>query len=145
MNYNLPDQSQNNPYRYSNFSCIDPVAVFTDEPWYPIKNTCPCDPSQSNPTGRGFTPCPFGVNFQEKQINKSINEKKQLMTVVSDISGPNYQVLSVPVQRTNVTTNGVTRSDVIPGSMFPTQQYTVPQVNPRPLVKIGQEWRSAWA
>ena len=128
------------PYRYSNFSCIDPVAVFTDEPWYPIKNTCPCDPNLSNPTGRGFTPCPFGVNFQEKQINQSINSKKPLMKVVSTINGPNYQSVSVPVVG-----SGPSGKEVLSGSMFPTSQYTVPQANPRPLVKIGQTWRSAWA
>jgi hypothetical protein len=108
--------------------------VYTDEPWYPVKNTCPCDPNQSNPTGRGFTPCPFGVNFEEKAINRNINAKKPLMTVVSEINGPNYQAVSVPVTEAN-----------IKGSMFPKNQYTAPQAQPRPLIKIGQEWRSAWA
>ena len=127
------------PYKYSNFACIDPVAVYMDKPWYPYKETCPCDPQLSNPTGRGFTPCPFGVDFEIQNISQA-NLPKPLMTVVGNIDkNGTYRDISVPVY-------GVNNEDrPLSGSMFPSKQFSAPQAEPRPLVRIGQSWRSAWA
>jgi hypothetical protein len=69
MSWSLYEEvTKNNKRDYSVYRCVDPVAVKTGEPWFNNTNICPCNPKLSNVTGRGFTPCPFGIsqpNFSE--------------------------------------------------------------------------------
>ncbi len=108
------EANQNNGNRFSVYRCPDPVAVVTEHPWYSYQNVCPCDPNLSNQTGRGFTACPMGINQEAPQWNL-----------------PMFQSIS-QVPATNVT-----------GSMFGSgNQFVPPQLQPRQLIRIGQEWRS---
>jgi len=109
--------SQNNGNRFSVYRCPDPVANVTNQPWYPYQNVCPCDKNLSNKTGRGFTACPLGLNQEAPQWNL-----------------PMYQVASqIPYNTTNLT-----------GSLFASgDQFVPPQLQPRQLIRIGEEWRSS--
>jgi hypothetical protein len=107
--------NQNNTLSYSVYRCPDPVAVQTDSPWYSYSNLCPCDPNLSNKTGRGFTACPLGINQEAPQWNL-----------------PSFQSMSQ-----------VPNNNQIVGSMFGLNQFVPPQLQPRQLVRIGEEWRSA--
>jgi hypothetical protein len=110
------DANQNNGNRFSVYRCPDPVAVKTGSPWfYGIgENICPCDPKLSNTSGRGFTACPYGIKQETPQWNMSMSQMSS----------------QIPSQ------NQVT------GSMFNKNQFVPPQLQPRQLVRIGQEWRS---
>jgi hypothetical protein len=110
----------NNP-NYADYRCIDPVAKNVGAPWYRIDDVCPCDPKLSFPTGRGFTSCPMGVQFDNKIINETMKSSEPIK--MSDSFGA--------------------------GSMFPQvnkqiSSVTPPQLQPRPLSRIGQTWRSGW-
>jgi hypothetical protein len=108
--------SQNNTRNYSVYRCVDPVALKTEQPWYSYSNVCPCDPNLSNKTGRGFTACPLGINQEAPMW-----------------SLPMYQ-----------TASQVPNSSQTIGSMFGSgNQFVPPQLQPRQLIRIGEEWRSA--
>jgi hypothetical protein len=96
---------------YNVYRCPDPLKVNTDEPWYRISNTCPCDPHNSNVTGRGFTPCPFGIQTNQQGLQML---SKQTLP---------------PIQN-------------LVGTMYNNNQYVPPQLEPRPLSRIGNQWRS---
>lgn len=117
----------NSQYKYTSFSCIDPVAVTMSQPWYQYTTTCPCNPELSNTSGRGFTSCPFGVQFEKSPVN-STNSQMPLMQISG--SGQITPVKSLPV-----------------GSMIPDFKNipiaTPPQFQPRALSRIGEQWRSA--
>lgn len=108
--------NKNNSRNFSVYRCPDPVAITTSGPWYSYSNVCPCDPKLSNATGRGFTACPYGIS--DKSPNWNL---------------PAFQVLSQYPEN----------KDQITGSMFGSGQYVPPQLQPRQLVRIGEEWRSA--
>ena len=97
---------------YKNFNvyrCIDPRKQFTDTPWYPIENACPCNPNDINITGRGFTPCAYGVQYEDI-----------IKTKMKPVDG------------------------IIPkGNLYQNNQNVPPQLQPRPLSRIGTDWRSA--
>jgi len=105
----------NNP-NYVDYRCIEPSAITTNAPWFPISNVCPCNPSLSNPTGRGYVACPFGVQTNTKQI-----EQHNMSKVVSvpKVAGAMFP---------NVSSNFAVISP--------------PQFQPRPLTNIGYTWRS---
>jgi hypothetical protein len=63
-----------NNTKYDVYRCPDPKKVITDLPWYPISNVCPCNPNFNNVTGRGYTPCGFGVQTNEKSINYAASQ-----------------------------------------------------------------------
>lgn len=107
--------SQNNTRNYSIYRCVDPVAVKTGEPWFNYSNVCPCDPKLSNTSGRGFTACPFGINQEASSWNLPISQ----------------QYSQIPNEKQVV------------GNMFNKNQYVPPQLQPRQLVRIGEEWRSS--
>ena len=106
--------NQNNTRNYSVYRCPDPVANKTDEPWYSYSNVCPCDPKLSNSTGRGFTPCPFGINQEAPQWNL-----------------PAFQYASQ-----------IPNGSQIVGNLY-NNQFVPPQLQPRQLIRIGEEWRSS--
>lgn len=113
----LNQVEQNNDRNYFVYRCPDPVATITDTPWYTYTNVCPCDPKLSNQTGRGFTACPMGVDeTQQKPISGSLLNSQKL-------------------QETPLTSQVV-------GSMFGSNQYVPPQLDPRQLTRIGSAWRS---
>ena len=117
MSWPLLDQvNQNNVLDYAVYRCPDPVAVKTGQPWFSYSNICPCDPNLSNTSGRGFTPCPFGI---DQSTTPSWNlSSAQLAS-------------QLPAQ-----------SQVV-GNLYSQNQYVPPQLDPRPLSRIGQAWRSA--
>lgn len=102
--------------KFNVYRCIDPRKTETTTPWYNIENKCPCDPRQNNITGRGFTPCTFGFE---------IKQPKGL-----------YNVAVPPL-------GAVPSSSPLAGSFYQDYQYVPPQLQPRPLSNIGNEWRSA--
>jgi len=110
------EANQNNTRDFSVYRCPDPVAIKTDEPWYSYSNVCPCDPKLSNNSGRGFTACPLGINQEAPMWNL-----------------PMYQMASKIPDPTQVVGN-------LYGSG---NQFVPPQLQPRQLIRIGQEWRSA--
>ena len=109
--------NKNNTRNYSVYRCLDPVAVKTGAPWfYGLgENVCPCDPKLSNTSGRGFTACPYGINQEDSRW-----------------SLPSYQLMSQFPEPSKVE-----------GNMYSENQFVPPQLQPRQLVRIGQEWRSA--
>lgn len=106
---------------YTDYRCIDPVMTVSSDKWYPMTDVCPCDPTLSNPTGRGFTSCPMGITFDSPD------------TKTAPLSALKYNNGNwVP---SDVTT--------LPhGSNYPVGSYVPPQLEPRMLVRIGQTWRS---
>jgi hypothetical protein len=118
--------------KYAVYRCLEPGHTETDTPWFGMSDVCPCNPELQNPTGRGRISCGFGVQFDQNEINRASNQKVPLQTVIGSIKGSSYHNLAVPVQLPK-------------GSMFPGKQNPPPQADPRPLVRIGQEWRSGWA
>lgn len=99
---------------YSVYRCPDPIKTKTDTPWYPIENVCPCDPNDTNITGRGFTPCAFGVQYETPNTINLIKQK------------------SLPKQ-----------TGALVGTMYQNNQFVPPQLQPRQNTRIGQQWRSA--
>jgi len=68
----LNESSQNNSKDFSVFRCINPTATITEYPWYSSgTNVCPCDPNLSNPSGRGFISCPYGINNTSSSFKQS--------------------------------------------------------------------------
>ena len=114
----LYDSATNNqestPNNYSVYRCLDPLKFKTDQPWYRISNVCPCNPEESNITGRGYTPCNFGIQEDQSEIN-------------SLSSGPR-STTSLPLV----------------GSLYQNKQYTPPQLDPRMLSRIGNKWLNAY-
>jgi len=107
--------SMNNEDKFAVYRCPDPVAVKTGAPWYSYSNVCPCDPKLSNQSGRGFTACPLGVGESEPAWDLS-----------------NFQLESqLPVNKQVV------------GNLYNQSQFVPPQLQPRPLARIGETWRSA--
>lgn len=106
----------NSDPKFAVFRCPDPVAVKTEGPWYNYENICPCDPSLSYPTGRGFTACPYGIS---ENIDSSTN---------SNIMKNVQQSIVAGLSRT--------------GNNYNDYQVIPPQMDPRPLSRIGQQWRS---
>jgi hypothetical protein len=122
---------------YIDYRCIEPTATTVGEPWFRISDSCPCNPNLSNPTGRGFTPCPFGVQFDAP---KSYSEP--IMTVGSSPS-KRSSFSAIP------SFNGerINNENFMPGAIFPKvssniSKITPPQLQPRQIVRIGQTFRS---
>lgn len=109
-NYNLPlfDEIKNDKKKYEDYRCFTNART-TGPPWFPTENTCPCDESKNNTTGRGYTVCSFGVSKKEKI--------------------PSYFAI-----------NSNSREST--GSLYNQKQNVPPQLNPNPVIRIGQEWRS---
>lgn len=110
------EASINNDNKYVVYRCPDPVTVKTDQPWYSYENICPCDPNLSNNTGRGFTACPLGINQEAPMWNLPMYQ------TASQLPGSNQTV----------------------GNLFASggNQFVPPQLQPRQIIRIGQEWRS---
>jgi len=114
MSWKLYDEvNQNNTRNYSVYRCPDPVAIVTQTPWYSYSNVCPCDPNLSNPSGRGFTACPQGLNQTQNEWNL-----------------PDWQITSQIPWNSQL------------GSLYNQHQYVPPQLNPYPVTQIGYSWRS---
>lgn len=111
----LNQAEKNDSLDYNVYRCPDPVAVTTGEPWYPISNVCPCNPNLSGTTGRGFTACPFGLTIEKP--------------------GKPYPLGQLIGQ--------IPKNSQIVGSLYNQDQYVPTQLDPRPLSKIGYQWRSA--
>ncbi len=110
--------SKNNTRNYSVYRCPEPTGIKTGSPWYPGNgdNICPCDPNLSNSSGRGFTACPLGINLEEPDYN--YNSQK-----LAGINLPDESQVT--------------------GSMYNNGQLVPPQLQPRQLIRIGEEWRSS--
>ena len=121
--------------KFIDYRCIDPVVMGpVSSLWYNDKvDVCPCSNKDSGKTGRGYTSCPLGVQFDLTNIRNFSEQKKPVIRMISHDNGTTYQ------------TEHVTVKDIQDsGSFYPTTQYSAPQAEPRPLIRIGQEWRSSW-
>lgn len=120
---NLPMNGPAPNANFSDFRCLDPNMKETGAPWFRIPDVCPCDTELSNPTGRGYTSCPFGVQTQQ---------------TTNDLISNLYASPS---------TNEPAAAEKLTGSFFPEIStfpiMAVPQFQPRPLAQIGYTWRSA--
>ncbi len=116
-----PFSSPSTNKNYTDYRCVSPTISVTDTKWFPMTDVCPCDPTLSNPTGRGFTPCPMGITF-DKQDNKTLP--------LSALKNNNGNWVATDV------------TELPPGSMYPVGSYVAPQLQPRMLTRIGQTWRS---
>lgn len=108
------------------YRCLQPYAKTTNQPWFREEDSCPCNPSLSNPTGRGLMGCPLGVQF-EKSWNETIplTQSEQIIT-------------NSGIENIN---KNVSIKSSLPGSMFQNGQFIPPQLQPRPLARIGIEYR----
>jgi hypothetical protein len=106
--------SKDNGSKFVSYRCPDPNAVITQEPWFPYSNVCPCDPMLTNPSGRGFSGCPYGI--KKEDAPKENLPLSQLINQIPVKSG-------------------------MEGTLFSSNQFVPPQMNPRQLTRIGQEWR----
>jgi hypothetical protein len=130
----LSDSALSAPSNYIDYRCVNPGSVVSQGPWFPMTDVCPCEPNLSNPSGRGIVACPFGINGSSLASNGSSNELSNRPQRVP-LSTIKYSDGSwTPVQ--------MKQSDLPFGSMFSTGNYIPPQLEPRPLVKIGVTWRS---
>ncbi len=111
----LKEVEKNNTLNYDIYRCIEPTAKTTGKPWFPYENICQCDPKDSNPTGRGFTSCTFGVNEQ-----KDFYPFGQFKSP-SNISSPQGALFP--------NSSGVLET-------------SPPQLQPRQMTRIGNAWRS---
>jgi hypothetical protein len=118
-NSNSNDDGNDKFYAYS---CMIPFARKIDQPWVSYSNVCPCDLQQSNVTGRGFTPCAFGINNRTDDVQ----EYKPLV---------NYKGEQISSSNINSMNN------LYPGSTS-IGQFVPPQLDPRALIQVGYEWRS---
>lgn len=107
---------------YSVYRCPDPIKYKTDTPWYPIENVCPCDPNDTNISGRGYTPCAFGVQYETPNNVNLFNQMK-------------------PTKTQSMVKESMVKENTI-GSLFQDNQIVPPQLQPRMLTRIGQQWRS---
>ncbi len=118
MYSNLNSSAPND--NYVDYRCIEPSATETNSPWFRIPNTCPCDPKLSNPSGRGFLGCPFGIQTDT--------------TVKNSVSGLTKIIPKDKIDKVNY-------------GLYPEisgySMSSVPQFQPRPLSQIGYTWRSA--
>jgi len=112
---------------YTDYRCINPLATVIGEPWFPMNDVCPCNPKLSGPTGRGYSGCPFGVQFPD--TIDSPNESNGLVPL-SSLRAINGQWVPERVQ------------DLPLGAAYPTLSYVPPQLQPRANVRIGVTWRS---
>lgn len=124
-------------YNYVDFRCIDPVASQVGQPWYRISDVCPCSPSQSFPTGRGFTSCPFGVQFDDNRPQKNSSE----LMAVQNIDNKWASVPDTNAQK--LINNGSMFPVAGSGSLTGTEPgaYTPPMLQPRQLARIGYTYR----
>ena len=129
-NYSLINLPKDDPYKFSDFRCLSPYSTTTGKPYFPFENVCPCDPKHNNPTGRGYTLCPYGVQMDHSRILHDSNISIPLKKFVKSNTGT-YD------EKTGY-------ADIPNGSMFPGKQYVPPQIYPRQLTRIGEVWRSAW-
>ena len=109
---------------YVDYRCIDPTMAHIGSPWYPREDQCACNPIYSNPTGRGFTNCPFGVTF-EYEAPKYLPVQTLESTWKSAGLYEPKNLTSLPF-----------------GSEFPKSSYVPPQLQPRQLVRVGNTWRT---
>jgi hypothetical protein len=108
-------------YKYLDFRCPDPTKqIFNGQ-------VCPCNISLNNPTGRGYMACPYGYQISNVDLSKEVT-KVQMGSITN--KGLTYQNIPITEQYAG------------PGNMFPTDQYSVPQLWPRQLIQIGYSWRS---
>lgn len=108
---NLRSSTDFNVYR-----CPDPLKSKVNSPWYRFEDVCPCDPNAINITGRGFTPCALGIQFE-------------------DLPGMNY----TPGFNANLQS----LPNPLTGTLYNTRQIVPPQLQPRQNSRIGQVWRSS--
>jgi len=109
-------QSQHQTDNYNVYRCLDPLKFKTDQPWFRISNVCPCDPAESNVTGRGYTPCNFGIQDDQNSINSLVYHDIQKSSPITPLVGSLYQM----------------------------HQYSPPQLDPRQLTRIGNQWRNPY-
>ena len=101
-------------HNYTVFRC-NPLALQEKKPWWRETEICPCDSQFNNETGRGFVSCPYGIE------NEKLAKFGRIPTV------PNPQEVKQKMT----------------GSLVQDKQWIPPQLNPRPLSRIGQQWRSS--
>ena len=95
---------------YEIYRCPDPRKTVVDQPWFRTQEVCPCNPADSNVTGRGYTPCNFGLQMDQNQINMAARRNTG----------------SVPLK----------------GALYQDKQFPAPQLDPRQLTRIGNQWRN---
>ncbi len=112
---------------YTDYRCINPLGTIMEEPWFPMRDVCPCDPKLSGPTGRGYSGCPFGIQFPD-----SIEEQnfQNGLKPLNSIQNKNGQWVPEEVRQLPF------------GAAYPTGSYVAPQLQPRQNVRIGVTWRS---
>ena len=128
MNYN--QFSDNEKRKYAANRCLNPGATSTTvkSGWYRVDDSCPCDPLYANISGRGVLPCTFGLSSDQQNIAEA-NPLQPLMTI-NNFGNSTYQAVPTKLPL---------------GSSFPQNQFVPSAFEPRPLIRIGNEIRSAWS
>lgn len=112
---------------YTDYRCLNPLATVMEEPWFPMRDVCPCNPKLSGPTGRGYSGCPFGVQFPDTINGQAAPNGLVPLSSLQNIKG---QWVPEKVQELPF------------GAAYPTGSYVPPQLQPRQNVRIGVTWRS---
>ena len=122
---NSPQANYNtNSTNFNDYRCnVDPGSKIMTDPWFRMLDTCPC--VETNPTGRGITACPFGVQTTEYS---GIN------TVTSPLYTVDYDRITGALIKKPETS-------LLPGSLYSANNYIPPQLDPRPFTRIGISYR----
>jgi hypothetical protein len=132
----IPSTSSNP--NYTDYRCLNPLANVVGEPWFPMTDVCPCNQSLSNPSGRGYTACPFGVDYYSEPTAAQLQMAQQAP------KGPLLNSLqfnnSGKWEAVPVTISNSAPADQ-PGSLYPPTDFVPPQLQPRPFSRIGVTWR----
>lgn len=107
----------------NDYRCLIYDRNIVEQPWFRQEDVCPCNTSLNNPTGRGHSLCPFGVDFQVPYANK------QPLLTLEENTKNGYTVEAVPTEPKKYV-------------LYPPFQYTAPQMEPRQWVRVGVEWRN---
>jgi len=133
MNYSQFSDSEKR--KFGAMRCNFPGSTQTtvESGWFRIDDSCPCNPVYSNISGRGFLPCTFGLTNDQDEIAKA-NPLEPLMTLANKKSNA-----------TSLRTYQAVPATLPLGSVFPQNQFVPSSYEPRPLIRVGNDIRSAWA
>ena len=116
-------QQQEEERKFNIYRCPDPLKYEVNSPWYRYTDICPCNPTYSNLTGRGYVSCPWGIEDDSFNMEETPWETNLNFTIPRNYGneGPRLK-----------------------GALYQNNNIVPPQLQPRPLARIGVNWRSGY-
>lgn len=127
---------------YNVYRCLDTRKYKVDTPWFRQYDVCPCNPEISNPTGRGLLPCPFGYPSQNMISKSPSRPKSSEKPQGSQWDKAPQPYLFEKTQHLAEKSPALQKIADLSGSLYQENTFTPPQLEPRPIARIGQQWRS---